>query len=133
MKKNLYLNTEAEKTACFLLSDLFILPSIFSKNGPEVWGMVLNEAMSVGKPVVATNMVGAAVDLIENGVNGFIVKSENVYDLYYVMKKILSSSCLMEDMGLCSKKKIMDNFTINDATNGFKDAINYTKYKINYN
>lgn len=49
-------------------ADVFVLPS-----RSEPWGMVLNEAAAAGLPLVATEEVGAARDLIEDGVNGFVV------------------------------------------------------------
>ncbi len=50
-----------------------MVPSIFHRLEVESWGLVLNEAMSVRKPIVSTDMVGAAYDLIKDGVNGYIV------------------------------------------------------------
>ena len=49
-------------------ADVFVLPS-----RSEPWGMVLNEAAAAGLPLVATEGVGAAHDLVEDGVNGFRV------------------------------------------------------------
>ena len=49
-------------------ADAFVLPS-----HSEPWGIVLNEAAAAGLPLVATEAVGAADDLIEDGVNGFRV------------------------------------------------------------
>jgi glycosyltransferase involved in cell wall biosynthesis len=44
------------------------------------WGLVVNEALSVGVPVIASDHCGAA-DLIVNGVNGYIFRSEDVCSL----------------------------------------------------
>ncbi len=52
----------------YAAADVFVLPS-----RSEPWGMVLNEAAAAGLPLVATEEVGAARDLIEDGVNGFVV------------------------------------------------------------
>jgi glycosyltransferase involved in cell wall biosynthesis len=57
----------------YRLADIFILPS----QGPgETWGLALNEAMACGRIVVASNKCGGAVDLIENGVNGYIINPD---------------------------------------------------------
>ena len=45
--------------------DLFVLAS---ENEP--WGLVVNEAMASGMPVLSTSSIGSAYDLIEDGVNG---------------------------------------------------------------
>jgi glycosyltransferase involved in cell wall biosynthesis len=49
-------------------ADVLVLPSHY-----DVWGLVVNEAQAYGLPVIATDQVGAAADLIEPGVNGFVV------------------------------------------------------------
>lgn len=64
-------------------SDLLVLPSRW-----DGWGMVVNEALSVGVPAVVSSSCGAA-DLIENGVNGFVFKSENVENLRACLDTLL--------------------------------------------
>lgn len=49
-------------------ADLFILMTIY-----DVWGLVINEAMSNGLPVITTNMCVAGLDLVVEGENGYIV------------------------------------------------------------
>ena len=39
----------------------------------DVWGLVVNEAMANGLPIITTNMCVAGLDLVENGKNGFIL------------------------------------------------------------
>jgi glycosyltransferase involved in cell wall biosynthesis len=58
---------QTELPAFYDLCDLFVLPS---EN--EAWGLVLNEVMNAGKPVIASDQVGAARDLIREGVNGHV-------------------------------------------------------------
>lgn len=53
-------------------TDIFILPT-----REDIWGLVINEAMSYGLPVISTDKCIAALELIENGVNGYIVPIEN--------------------------------------------------------
>lgn len=49
-------------------ADLLVLPT-----WSDVWGLVINEAMAQGLPVVTTDRCVAGVELVENGVNGYIV------------------------------------------------------------
>jgi glycosyltransferase involved in cell wall biosynthesis len=44
----------------------------------EAWGVVVQEAMAAGRPVVASDVVGSARDLVEDGVSGLIFPSGNV-------------------------------------------------------
>lgn len=49
-------------------ADLFVLPT-----REDIWGLVINEAMAYGLPVITTDRCVAGLDLVENGVNGYIV------------------------------------------------------------
>jgi len=61
-----------EMARYYALGDLLVLPS-----RSEVWGLVINEALACGLPVVATDVCGATADLIEEGVNGTIVPARD--------------------------------------------------------
>ena len=59
----------------FYLCNIFVLPTRFLWDDVipcEAWGLIINEVMSVGKPVISTNAVAAAYDLIRNGKNGSV-------------------------------------------------------------
>jgi len=45
----------------YRLGDLFVLPSAYG----ETWGLAVNEAMSCGRPVVVSDRVGCAADLVD--------------------------------------------------------------------
>lgn len=85
----------------FQLADIFVL---FTRG--DVWGLVINEAMSQGLPVISTDRCGAALELVENGVNGYIVKSENVEEINTAFEKMLKSEDIYEAMGKASLEKI---------------------------
>jgi glycosyltransferase involved in cell wall biosynthesis len=63
------------------IADLFVLPT-----REDIWGLVVNEAMAYGIPVITTNMCIAGLELIENEVNGYIVPVE---ESNYLSKTIL--------------------------------------------
>jgi len=66
------------------VADLLVLPSRW-----DGWGVVINEAFSVGTPVIASDRCGGA-DLIKNGQNGYVFRSENVEDLRACLSSFLS-------------------------------------------
>jgi glycosyltransferase involved in cell wall biosynthesis len=54
----------------------------------EQWGLVVNEAMACGLPVIVSNRVGCARDLVEEGVNGFMFDPYNVEQLADMLSRI---------------------------------------------
>ena len=65
-------------------ADLLVLPSRF-----DGWGMVVNEALSVGTPVIVSDRCGAA-DLVQNEVNGYVFRGEDIVDLRRCLTEFLS-------------------------------------------
>ena len=55
----------------YTISDLLVLPSV-----RETWGIVVNEAMCFGLPVIVSIQVGAGVDLVADGRNGYRVPTD---------------------------------------------------------
>jgi glycosyltransferase involved in cell wall biosynthesis len=80
-------------------ADVFVLPS-----RSEPWGMVLNEAAAAGLPLVATEEVGAARDLIEDGVNGFIVPAGDEDALAEALRRLAADPALRAAAGARSRE-----------------------------
>ena len=111
LKKNvLFLGEVPHKDlpAYYLLADLFVYPSTTEKIS-EPWGLTLNEAMQFGLPLISTDAVGAAYDLIQDGKNGFMVKEKSVEELKKSIEKILKSNSLRIKMGKESKILVRKN------------------------
>ncbi len=83
--------------------EVFILPS-----KGETWGLSLNEAMAAGKAIIASNKCGGAIDLIEEGKNGYVFEAGNIEDLKAKIEKISSSREALLQMQLHSLKKIKE-------------------------
>jgi glycosyltransferase involved in cell wall biosynthesis len=64
----------AEKNLLYSLARVFVLPSRRGRTA-EPWGLVINEAASAALPIVTTDGVGAAGDLIRDGDTGRVVPS----------------------------------------------------------
>ena len=67
------------------VTDLVVLPSRW-----DGWGVLVNEALSVGIPVIVSDRCGAS-DLIQNGQNGYVFRSEDADDLRAAIRSFLSS------------------------------------------
>jgi len=123
-----FANDEA-KASYFLLSDVLVHPAV-TIEFPEEWGLVVNEAMSLGKPVVVTNSTGCAYDLVKNGINGYIVPEKDIDALYRAIKAIISDEKLRGKMGMMSNRIIEEAFTYDHAVKGLERAIK-TSLKLN--
>lgn len=76
--KFLDFQNQSNMPAVYRLADIFLLPSI----GPgETWGLAVNEAMACGKPVIVSDKVGCATDLVINAENGYMFSAGNANDL----------------------------------------------------
>ena len=97
-------------------ADLFVLPT-----REDIWGLVINEAMACGLPVISTNMCLGAVELIENGINGYIVPVNNSNELTEAMKKLLCVDSSV--IGIVNLQKIT-NYTYENVIKSHIQAIN---------
>ena len=79
--------------------------------------------MSMHLPIITTNAVGAAYDLVINGYNGFVVQQNDVIALYKAMKKILELD--LSELGNNSRKLFEEKNNFKEMANGFSQAINY--------
>ncbi|KAF5070938.1 D-inositol-3-phosphate glycosyltransferase [anaerobic digester metagenome] len=107
-------------------SDLCVVPSI-THEMVDAWAFVVNEAMYYENPVIASDAVGSAFDMIKNGENGFIVPEKDSKALYNAMKVILSNDEMREKMGKRSKEIVETGFSYKNMVEGFQNAINFVK------
>ena len=77
---------QSELPALYDLCDVFVLPS-----EREPWGLVVNEAMNAGKPVIVSDRVGAGPDLVDDGLNGFIYPTRDVAALADRLRRLLEN------------------------------------------
>ncbi|MBB6143674.1 glycosyltransferase involved in cell wall biosynthesis [Silvibacterium bohemicum] len=71
----------------FSFAKCFVLPSV-----REPWGLVVNEAMAVGLPLIVSNRCGCAEDLVEKGRNGLLFDPEDNEQLAACLHEIEETS-----------------------------------------
>lgn len=86
-------------------ADVYVQPSLY-----EPCGLAIMEAMSFGKPVVATH-VGGIPELITNGVGGLLVEPENSLQLATAITTIFSDESLGRRLGGNARKRVEREFT----------------------
>lgn len=98
------LKNELEKY--YRAADLFVLPT-----REDIWGLVIQEAMAYGLPVISTDKCASALELIKHGENGYIIPCENVGLLEDYIQVIISSENTARKFGAKSLE-IIKSFTI---------------------
>ena len=68
----------------------------------EPWGLIINEAMNFALPIITTDQVGAAYDLIKHGKNGFVYPVGQLEKLLNYLLKLLKEPDLRKKMGQSS-------------------------------
>src|SRR5262249_52683542 len=84
-------------------SDVFVLPSRH-----DGWGVVVNQALAAGLPVITSDAVGAGLDLVEKGVNGMCVPANDVEGLYRAMEMLASNPEIAARWGETSREKAVN-------------------------
>ena len=95
--------TDVELEDYYKASTLFILPT-----REDVWGLVINEALSKGLPVVSTYNCVAAVELVKDGINGYIINKDTTNQLGNAIIKSLSDQSRIFDMSKNALKSIRE-------------------------
>lgn len=87
--------------------DLLVLPTVTQ----EAFGRVIVEAQACGVPVIATR-VGGVVDLIEDGVNGVLVRPEDTDALKTAILRLAKDHALTRMLALNGRKSVERNFSL---------------------
>jgi glycosyltransferase involved in cell wall biosynthesis len=106
-----------------------VLPSVTTRTGREPWGLVVNEAMNQGVPVIASETVGAAAGgLVRDRVNGFVVPERDANALARAIDELLESPELREEMGE-NARQIISTWDNRQMVQGFERAVAYALRK----
>jgi glycosyltransferase involved in cell wall biosynthesis len=92
---------QAQVPKYYALADVFVLPS-----EDETWGLVVNEAMCASLPVVVSDAVGAARDLVRAGENGYVYPCGDIERLHDCLAVVIGDRMRLRAMGSVSAKLI---------------------------
>ena len=101
----------------YAVADIQVLPSRV-----EPWGFVLNEGMEFGLPLVVSEAVGAGLDLVHPGENGFVFPVGDSDKLAEILELLVKDESLRKRMGQASKR-IIEDFTPEAWAQGVVKAI----------
>lgn len=101
-------------------SDIFVLPT-----REDIWGLVINEAMSQGLPVISTQMCLAAKELVVPEVNGFLYEVKDTEKLTEYLNMLVSDETLRKAMGRRNIEKMEGQTMAAIGERHYKDIEKY--------
>ena len=103
--------------------DIFVLPS-----EDEPWGLIVNEAMCAGLPVVVSSEVGCVPDLVKNGENGQTVEARDIEGLTNALRPIVADPILRKAMSARSRE-LIEGWSYRECLQGLREAVARTCLK----
>jgi len=105
---------QSEMPGAYAASDVLVLPS----DGRESWGLVANEALACGRPVVLSDAVGCAPDMAAHLGNRIVFQSGDVDSMANCVKQVLTDPV---DQKLVSS--VAGRFSLQAASDGIVNAV----------
>lgn len=109
-----FIDEQRRVTAVYKACDVLCLPSTY-----EPWALVINEAAAAGLAMVSSDVVGAAIELVRDGQNGFIFRSGDLNALTESLRKVTSSDDI-ERYKTGSADVLRDWRTTTDPVDGYR-------------
>lgn len=110
--------SQSELPEYYAAADIFVLPS----QAGETWGLVVNEAMCFGLPVITSDIVGCAADLVHPGQNGYTFALGDVKALSDKIDFLLKDDALRSRFGKKSQE-IIANYSYEKDVEGILAAV----------
>jgi glycosyltransferase involved in cell wall biosynthesis len=85
----------------YALAETLVLPTY-----SDTWGLVVNEAMACGLPIIVSSVAGCAVDLVEDGWNGYVVPPHDAEKLSVAINSLVRQPELKQQMSTHSSERI---------------------------
>lgn len=110
------------------ISEMYISADVLVLPGRETWGLVVNEAMLFGLPVIVSDRVGSGTDLVLHGENGYVFPHLDWKALSQYLEHLVVQPELRERFGNKSRE-IMRNWTVQTTADGIIEAARFASGK----
>jgi len=114
---------QSQMPCTYAAGDIFILPS---QGRGETWGLAVNEAMCLGRPVIVSDHVGCALDLVQSQRNGLVFPAGNVAALAAALREVFADPVRLQTWGGQSRE-IIQGYDYEHATQGLLAALEHVK------
>jgi glycosyltransferase involved in cell wall biosynthesis len=115
---------QSELPRFFQLADVFVLPSRH-----EPWGLIVNESMASGCPVIVSTDVGSHADLVADGVEGCVYPVCDVEALTHALHRVFATSSTAQQMGEAARRRI-SSWSFKEDIRGLRSALSHTTGKL---
>jgi len=107
----------AELPRMYAAGDVFVFPTL-----GDPYGLVVDEAMAAGLPVISTTAAGEIGERVVDGVNGYLVPPNDPGALAAAMRRLAGDPALRHQMGVRSAEMIAP-FTPDSWARAFEEAV----------
>ena len=106
----------------YAATDIFVLPAHL-----EPWGLVINEVMAAGLPVIVSSEIGAATDLVDGKGTGIIYPCGDLQALTSALETLLQSPTLRVEMGI-KARQLINKWDVVACVSGIVAAVTKLMY-----
>lgn len=110
---------QSQMPRTYAAADLFVLPSY---GAGETWGLAINEALCLARPVIVSDHVGCAADLVAPDRNGLVFPAGDVRALTAALREALSDRARLADWGQ-EGQRMVAHYSYAEASRGLFEAL----------
>jgi glycosyltransferase involved in cell wall biosynthesis len=111
---------QSELPQAYASADLLVLPSL-----GETWGLVVNEALACGLPVIASDRVGCVPDLVLPGRTGETYRSGQPQELAERLARLAANTELRATLGAAGRRLVSTRYSVTRAVDGTLAALTH--------
>ena len=116
---------QSQMPKVYAAGDVLVLPS-----WNETWGLAINEAMNLARPVIVSSHVGCAADLVINGKTGWIFEAGNVEEFATILNRVMTMECdQMRAMGQAALQQV-ELYSYENATSALGEILKSMKLQL---
>jgi glycosyltransferase involved in cell wall biosynthesis len=114
---------QSQMPRTYAAGDLLVLPSL---GGGETWGLCVNEAMCLSRPVVVSSHVGCGPDLVRPAETGWVFEAGRIEALTATLGEACSDRSRLQRAGQAARKHI-ETYDYESATRGLEAALDWLR------
>ncbi|HEX3081391.1 MAG TPA: glycosyltransferase family 4 protein, partial [Puia sp.] len=109
---------QSEIPSYYSIADVFVMCSGMG----ETWGLSVNEAMNFGKPVIVSDTTGCSIDLVKQGLNGYVFSEGDISSLAGYIREVLENDAFRVNAGQKSAE-IIQQYSIEIVSENIKKQL----------